>query len=155
MSCVGGVLVLSLLGEQTPSHADQRQAEFDQYRQRRQSTGDGDVEFLPERRIVTGLFRTPGHDLDVLEPEPGARVHQEGGLRLIGFDEGHLELGPGDLERDARQAGARADVNQVARRAEMLEENQAVVYERAVRLGHQPRPGGYESRELFQLRILH
>ncbi len=104
---------------------------------------------------MPGLFGAPRHHLDLLEAERCAGVDQEGGLGLVGFDQRHVEIGPGDLDREARQAGARADIDQVVGTPEVVDEDEAVFDERPVRARHEARPRRNQSNELIQLRILH
>lgn len=100
------VLTLRLLGQQSTSDSDQREAQLDQNRQWREGSGDGGVECLSQPRIMSRLLRTPGHDFDSRQPKGRASVNKEGGLALIGLDQGQFQLGPRDLEGQARETCA-------------------------------------------------
>jgi len=151
----GGILGLRLLREHAPAHPDEGQAQLDQNGQRRERARDRDVECLPKFWIVSGVFRAPRDDCDLLELERGTRVHEEGRLRLVGLDERDIQVGPLDLDRDSRQSRSRADVDQASRVAEMLEQDQAVVDQRPVGRCHQAGPRRDQPSELFELRIFH
>jgi hypothetical protein len=82
-------------------------------------------------------------------------VNQECGLGLIGFDQGHLQVGPGDLQRETWQAGSGADVDHLSRVSKVVEQHQRILEERRVGPGHQSWPFRDESPELAKLRIVH
>ena len=104
---------------------------------------------------MTGVLRTAGDDVDAFEPERRARMDQECGLALVGFDERHVQLWPGDLDRQSREAGAGADVDQALCIAKVVQQHQTVLDERAVGPRHEPRPLRDQSSELIEFRILH
>ena len=104
---------------------------------------------------MTGLLRPAGNYVDAVEVERRAGVDQERRPVLVGFDERHVQLGPHDLDRQSRQAGARSDVDQAARIAEVVQQHQAVIDERTVGPRHESRPLRDQSDELIQLRIVH
>jgi len=82
-------------------------------------------------------------------------VNEEGSLVLVCLDEGELEIGPRDLEREPRQSSTRADIHDSAGVSEVLEEHQAVLDQTGIWPGYQPRPLRDHSCELNQLRIVH
>jgi hypothetical protein len=82
-------------------------------------------------------------------------VDEEGCFGLVGFDKRHVEIGPGDLDGDAGQACTGPDVDDPPRIAEVFEEDQAIVDERAIGARHEARPHRNQSNELIELRILH
>ena len=89
------------------------------------------------------------------EAEPCARVDEEGGLVLVGLDQGQLEVGPHDLEREAGEPSAGPDVHHLPGVAQVLEQDQAVLDQTGIRPGHQAGPLRDHSCELNQLRIVH
>jgi putative FmdB family regulatory protein len=82
-------------------------------------------------------------------------VNQEGGLLLVRFDQGDLQLGTRDLEGDPRKASAGADVHHFSGVPEMLDQHEAVLDQRQVRPSRKPGPPGDHLCELNQLRIVH
>ena len=114
-----------------------------------QSTCDGHVERFAQARIMPGFLGPPGHDLDSFQAELGAGVDQERGLGLVGFDQGQLQLRSDDLEREAGQASARADIDHFPCVPEVVNENEAVLDQpRRRRRRHETRPLGDHSCEL-------
>jgi putative FmdB family regulatory protein len=82
-------------------------------------------------------------------------MDKERRLGLVRLDQRHLQVRPDDLEREARQPSARADVDHFPRDPEVLDENQAVFDEGRVGASHEARPLRDHFCELIQLRIVH
>ena len=67
-------------------------------------------------------------------------MNQESGLVLVRLDQSELEVGSGDLERDARESSAGADVHHLPRLAEVVDENQTVFDQGGVGSRHEAGP---------------
>ena len=111
-------------GEKPASDAHEWEAELGHHRQRGQRARCGQVVRLPMPGLVPGQLRALGDDLDATQPEPRRNLDEERGLPVIRFQQRHLELGTGELERDAGQPTAAADVDQRAGLAEQRQQDQ-------------------------------
>ncbi len=116
--------------------------------------GHGHVEPLAVAFVLPGFLGAAGDDLD-LDLEPGRRLDEERGLVLVGLDEGDVQLGTGDLQREPRQPTTRPDVDQAPRGAEVVEQHQRVGDEVVRRARDEARPALDHPREFGQPRILH
>ena len=127
MSGRGVVRAFSLLGQQPTPNADQPETQLGQDWHRRERPGYGYVESLSKARILAHILCPTCNNLDSVEVELCARVDQECSLVLVRLDEGQLEVGPDDLQRDAREASTRTHVDDRARIAEMVGKDEAVL----------------------------
>lgn len=64
-------------------------------------------------RLFWKVFGAGGEYIDVRQCKGADDFAEEGGLFLVGFDEGNAEMRRPDLDRKAREAGAGAQVDQV------------------------------------------
>ena len=148
VACGSDLFLVCLLREQASADPDERQAQLDQDRHRRQRPGHRQVEGFAIARLMADLLGATGDHFDPFESEARAGLHEEGGLGLVGLDEGDGQLRPSDLERKPGQAAPGADVNQPARAAEVLEEDQRVLDQGFRRTGDEPWPLGDQPAEL-------
>jgi putative FmdB family regulatory protein len=149
------VLAFGLLRQEPPSDSHEAQAQLRQHRHGRKRSRDCNIECLSEARIVTRVLCPTGHDVHTLETERRARVNQEGGLGLVRLDQGELQLRSNDLERKAGQTRPRADVDHRPSFAEMIGQDEAVLYQRRIGPCHKAGPLHNQLCELKQLRIVH
>ena len=143
-----------LLGQQAPADANEREAELDERAHRGEGAGDGEIENLAVAVVVAHVFGAACDHFDV-NPEPGRGLDEERSLVLVGLDQSDLEVRPLELQGQPGQAAARPDVDQPARVAEVVEQDERVVDQLAGRPGDQARPLLDHPRELTQLRIQH
>ena len=99
-------------------------------------------------------FLDNNKSVEDVEAQAGCGVDQERGLAAVCLDQGDLEVGPRDLEREAGHAAARPDVDERARLADVLEQDQAVLDQRAgAGPADQARPGSEQVFVLDEFRI--
>jgi len=106
---------IEALGEEAaPVEVEEGHPEFEEGREGGDSAGTDEVELFAEGWVVGKVLGAAVDGGDPVEAQVGDAGIEEGDLLAGGLDQGDVEVGPHNLEGEAGEAGAAADVDQAA-----------------------------------------